>query len=202
MIIDIRGTNGSGKSWVARQLFLAAEGVLVLRGPGITPESQGQRKPDAIWAYMLSYQPHFRDKLYVVGRYDGDHGGGCDPVSPLAEVEARVRYLAKFGHVVFEGVIVSGTFGRFGQVAAELPYTAVGLTTELDRCLDNIALRRRLQGKDPDAFNRTNPTRKAREVRSALRKFREAGTPTYETDADGAPALILNILERSERNDH
>lgn len=95
MIINIRGTNGSGKSHVVRQL-LAHSKVVPIYG------ALGPNRPEA---YELMGQS------YVIGSYVSGVGG-CDGFKTSDQVLGLILKYQKRGNVVFEGMVISTYYGR------------------------------------------------------------------------------------------
>jgi hypothetical protein len=126
MILNIRGTHGSGKSWVVHQL---------LKEPNEAIDDYGYYIPK--W------------DCGVVGRYNTPCGG-CDGIKSADEVVKRVRaFYGMFRHVVFEGILVSHTFKRYSDLADELPgFWFLFLDTPLATCISRVKARREEKGND------------------------------------------------------
>ena len=130
MIINIRGTNGSGKTWTVRQLINAYAATPIMCGK-----------------YIEGYQC---GGARVVGRYDRP-SGGCDAIKTQDEVCNLVRSYSAHGPVIFEGLLVSGIFDRYRKLSSEyIDYRWVFLNTPLDICLGNISARRMQVGKSKE----------------------------------------------------
>lgn len=130
MIINIRGTNGSGKSTIAKKFIQQYSHVEIF---GVS----GPRRPEA---YKVRLPGRW---LYVVGSYQSATGG-IDAL-PLGAIElvALLEKYRKLGHVLFEGVVVSTYFGAVGAwLQAHKDEAVVGfLDTSLDVCLASIEAR-------------------------------------------------------------
>jgi len=130
-ILDIRGTHGSGKSWVVHSL--------------LKPHTREAIKEDGI---QLGYWLKELDTV-VVGKYETDCGG-CDGIKTADEVVRRVRKFAsdpRFRNVVLEGILVSHSFKRYSQLALEIPdYKFLFLDTPLDVCISRVRSRRQAGG--------------------------------------------------------
>jgi len=196
MIIDLRGPNGSGKTWVMEQMRKMPGTETALCGPGLLPASQQEKAPETIWAIAL-YLEALADPLYLVGPYSRrGHGQGVDKVMPMDEVTARVEYLARHGHVAFEGVIASTIFGRFFDTAMRHPgaYTVIQLTTPLELCLERIRDRRQARGTDPGEFKAELVEDKIKAIGSACDRFRTAGVRVISSTSERAPTTIMEAL--------
>lgn len=177
MIINIRGTNGSGKTTIVLALMQGAARVTPIRGV------LGPRKPEA---YELVFED-IADPVFVLGSYhlaktaDGDPlslgTSGCDQIQPYDLILDLLRKYAPRGHVLFEGVLVSSSYGRVGRLMEEFgPERAVMafLDTTLEACIANVQKRRDGQG-DTRPFNPHNLTTKFNQIKGGKDKIREAG---------------------------
>ena len=110
MIINIRGTSGSGKSTLVRALGTARGGMNAKWG--VDPTGKSGR--DAVLGYVTE-----DGQIGIPGRYV-TACGGCDTIKTQDEAQRRVRWLAALHpHVVFEGLLISHIYGRWGQMATE-----------------------------------------------------------------------------------
>ena len=134
MIINLRGTHGSGKSYVAKQIITRFDGV---------PIGEDKRGNPLGYAMQLDNGK----ALYVVGRYD-IACGGCDAIQPYSLIWPRVVEFAKLGHVLFEGALVSSSYGNIGR-ASEVygeQFVFAFLNTPMSVCLERIRKRREAKG--------------------------------------------------------
>lgn len=133
MIIDVRGTHGSGKSFVVHELLRKNKAEDYFEDPEDKPIGHFLPEIDA----------------GIVGRYDRTCGG-CDGVSPVAEIVRRIRLMHdECTHVIFEGILVAHTFQRYHELAQELgDYHFCFLNTPLKKCISRVKARRRAKGND------------------------------------------------------
>lgn len=128
MILNIRGTHGSGKSWIVHQL---------LKQPHEEIGGLGYWIPE--W------------DCGIIGRYS-NVCGGCDQIKSADEVVERVHKFADlFKHVVFEGILVSHTFKRYSDLATELKdkdFWFLFLDTPLAKCISRVKDRRLAKGNE------------------------------------------------------
>lgn len=133
MIINIRGTHGSGKSSTVRAFMTLWNCVPALRG--------GQ-----VVGYLVESRPI---TTFIVGPYETPCGG-CDAIKTQDEVCARVRQYATGRHamhVIYEGALVSTIWTRYANLHREItPSLFAFMSTPLDLCLDRIAKRRAERG--------------------------------------------------------
>jgi hypothetical protein len=139
-ILDIRGTHGSGKSWLVHQLLGK------FHGQDLFESSDGP--PARPIGYLLPGLD-----VAVLGRYT--HAcGGCDRIGRADEVCRRIRlFAAAHRHVVLEGILVSHTFQRYNALALEMearqqPYYFCFLDTPREVCIERVLARRRDRGAD------------------------------------------------------
>lgn len=133
LVISLRGTHGSGKSTVVRQLLERYDWV---------PEGvDGKDRPENYRLETL-YGP-----LYVVGSYVNTCGG-CDAIQPYSLIWPRIEAFEKKGHVLFEGALVSSSYGNIGRESERYGDRMVFafLDTPLEVCLERIRQRRAAKG--------------------------------------------------------
>ena len=141
-ILDIRGTHGSGKSYIPHQIIKAArekpETVPLTLRKGQDPNSE----KEGVLIVSL--------RLAIVGLYDRTCGG-CDGIKTADEVCRRTRQFASiFKNVMLEGILVAHTFKRYAALAEELKernYKFCFLDTPLDVCIKRVVDRRAAKGK-------------------------------------------------------
>ena len=166
MIINIRGTSGSGKTTAIRGVMHVATLCNPLAG---TP-----KKPNA---YQLDV-PGVDRPVFIIGSYE-NVCGGCDAIPTQDAVCDFVRHYAPRGHVLFEGLLISHLFSRYQTLDREhhalgIPYIWAFLDTPLDLCLKRVADRREARGASRD-FNPTNTTQKWHDMRRVFVKAMAAG---------------------------
>jgi hypothetical protein len=131
MIMNIRGTNGSGKSTIVRSLLKQGKPQPIF---GLL----GARKPEA---YRLSLNGSL---VFVLGPYEAQKNmGGCDLIHDYSSIGDLIRKYEPKGHVVFEGAMISATWGALGALLEQhgQKITILFLDTTLEQCLKNIGTR-------------------------------------------------------------
>lgn len=132
MIINVRGTNGSGKTYVVKHQ-LDRFGQVPLLG------SDGKVQGHALGCGAR-----------VVGRYTTPTGG-CDTIHTQDEVQDRVGCYAALGDTLFEGLLVSATYERWAHFAREYKekdFRLVYLNTTVEECIARVEARRRVAGNE------------------------------------------------------
>jgi hypothetical protein len=142
-IVNLRGTSGAGKSTVVH--------TLLKNYPHEVVQYTGKRGTKPL-VYRVGVGGLERS-LFVFGAYH-TQCGGCDGITDYAEVVPELlRMYAPQGEVLFEGLLISGGFGRVGEgmvVAAKaFAHEAIFalLDTPLALSLERIAARRAAKGK-------------------------------------------------------
>jgi len=129
MILDIRGTNGSGKSYIAHTLIKkynsSYDGI---KGGYHIPELE----------------------LFICGPYLSN-SGGCDRLETQDEIQSLVTKSAcRYKNVFFEGILSSHIFRRWNDLAADQllsdDYRFIFLDTPLQTCIDRVKKRRFKKG--------------------------------------------------------
>lgn len=162
MVINLRGTSGSGKTTVVRGL--------IERGT-LTPLGGTPKKPEA---YRLEFSPStFINNTYIIGSYE-NVCGGCDSISTQDEICRRIRDYAKAGHVVVEGLLMSHLFSRYAMLDRELhalgtPFIWAFLDTPLETCIARVQQRRDARGT-VTPLNTKNTTDKWHDMRRVFKK--------------------------------
>lgn len=190
MIVNLRGTHGSGKSTVARWFLYCYPSQLIT---GLSPKGrlrvEGHRVNVTGW-----------DKpLYLVGPY-AQTCGGCDLVRPYDEIWRRVTDYAELGHVLFEGSLICSSVGSIGRGLAQRMDTVVAyLNTPLDVCIERIQERRALAGtvkpynpKETVAkFNKNLRTRD-----QCRQNFKQLGVHCVDIDYKQASQQVFWLFKR------
>jgi adenylate kinase family enzyme len=138
MIINIRGTSGSGKTYVVRELM---QHIRVQTGCDWIELINEKGKVITHVTYF-DWQP-----IHVLGNYSGSLCGGCDTISSHNMLSSLVRHFSQFGHVIFEGMTISRSYARFAALDDYLTssgekYIWAILDTPLELCLERVQQRR------------------------------------------------------------
>ncbi|WP_041785306.1 hypothetical protein [Rhodospirillum centenum] len=141
LIVNPRGTAGSGKTEIVRRVLAAYD----WQGPGRAEPlfRPGRTRP---FAYRLAHPAGGRP-LVVLGQYGGTCGG-CDTIPardgglPAALLLAAERATAG-DDVLLEGLALSADGRLSAALAARHPLHVLRLDTPPDRCVQNLLSRRR-----------------------------------------------------------
>lgn len=187
MIINIRGTHGSGKSTIVREIIHRYEFKMYTEFP--------TGKKSKILGYRV-YIPWLSDPLHVVGSYE-NACGGCDGIQPYALIWPRVVEYANEGHVLFEGALVSSSYGEIGRASAVYgnQFVFAVMNTPLKVCLDRIAARRKARGDDRPVNPKNTEVKYNNILRSMLKIKEEFGRRVEVIDYRQPIPQVLELLK-------
>src|SRR5690348_7511298 len=118
MMLNVRGTHGSGKTTISRRLITEHPHEKVVEPEFVEGVRRGGKRDGE--PYRKNFKKHNAFKLeggvIVVGRWQS----GMDGLLPHEVIEDLIRYWAPQGHLVWENVLVSGNVGRWGRLMEEL----------------------------------------------------------------------------------
>ncbi len=150
MVIGIMGTSGSGKSTIVHNLLEKYDSEPIV--------SKGK-----IIAHRIDFPGQ---TVYAIGKYT-TQCGGCDGIPTQDEVCRRIKYYAKKGHVLFEGLLVSSCFGRYAKLLPRLGAHRIAfLNTPLRTCISRVKKRRKAAG-NTKPFNPANTEAKFFQMKKA-----------------------------------
>lgn len=135
-VINIRGTNGSGKSFLLRRW-------MVYNNARPQPQRNNLLGGSSLSAPAEWYQ--LEDGGIVIGCYDQDCGG-CDRIKTTEAVREAIQSARarKPKYVIFEGVIISTVFESWHEFSKKIGGMLwVYLDTPLAVCLERIQQRNR-----------------------------------------------------------
>ncbi len=170
LILNIRGTNGSGKSTAARAL---------IEGPGV----------EYIWGGVRCLTG---PGVCLIGPYPPGKTGGCDRVKTFDLMRGAIREAAtQYPLVVFEGVTVSTVFGSWAEFhRGGTPFWWLYLDTPLELCVARVSIR---NGGKP--FDTEMVADKFRAIERTREKAMAEGFPVYtlhhQTATDELRAFAL-----------
>jgi hypothetical protein len=185
MIINLRGTNGSGKSTIVKQVMghFAVEKF----------HRDSRRQPIGYKCYPYDHRNPY---LWVVGHYETDCGG-CDTITSLDDVYGEVRHAAQKGyHVLYEGIMASGEYRRCVQLYNDgfKNLLVLALEVPLTECITAIQERRASRSPKFKPFNPSRTARREKEVHSMMRYLKNSGVPTQWVSRDVALATCFSLF--------
>jgi hypothetical protein len=178
MLINIRGTHGSGKSTIVRSLLHAGD-ARPLYGAL-------KRRPEA-YEVTLAGKP-----AYIIGPYETPCGG-ADCIQPYRFIVPLIMKYGAVGHVIFEGALVSSCWGIVGRLIERWGREAIiaFLDTPVSECVRRVEARRAQRG-DGRALNPANLIQKHDAIARLKVKLDAAGiVRTITLSSEDAAAMIF-----------
>lgn len=205
-IVQLCGTNGSGKTWLARQLLTTLDLTAHFRLPLLEPP------PGKAMVLKVPFG-YTNDRVALVGRYDRPCGG-ADTIKTQDELCARVQYYTDralriaagasyYQGVVFEGLLSGGLFQRYLDLDRALTrpgavrFIHAFLSTPTDVCIARVLQRRQAAGNDTAFDPAKTMLPKVRQVQGKRDKLLRAGRDVRAIAADeaGVAQLLGWLLE-------
>lgn len=165
MIINIRGTSGSGKTHTVRS-FMEHYGP-----DSVVKDDKGKTVAHCVYMDMMP--------VYLIGSYE-NVCGGCDSIATQDMACSLVRHFSQFGHVIFEGLLMSHLYARYVALYKEMtqeyfvPFVFAFMDTPLELCLERVQ-QRRLDKGNTKPFNPGNTIGKYNSVLTVIDKFKADG---------------------------
>jgi hypothetical protein len=183
VIIQVRGTSGSGKTTAVRGFMKG-----FAWNPGYV---LGRKRP---LYYTCGDYPG--PTLGVLGHYETPTGG-CDSIGSAREAFEAVAKV-RFHHLIMEGLLLSEDTKWTMKLAEEHSVRCLFLVTPIEECLERIAGRRKEVGRDENGFNPKKSTDRARLIERMRVKLVAAGVDCRRCTSEQAPGLIRRLLGLEE----
>ena len=180
MIIQVRGTSGSGKTWVMKSLLERLKpfkGVLV----------EGRKKP---LFYVNS------TSVAILGHYEAACGG-CDNIGSAAAVAELIQnlregvYPEKAGVIICEGLLLSEDSKWTSQMD---DVRVIYLVTPVETCIEQI-LKRRAEAGNDKPLNEHNTRNRVAVIERSRTKLLEKGIICRRCTSKQAPDIILQWIK-------
>lgn len=174
MIIQVRGTSGSGKTTAVREFMKTLDWTPVYK--------EGRKKP-------LYYRC---GSVALLGHYEGTACGGCDTIGSARAVFDLIGSVLNQGveHVVCEGLLLSEDTKWTLQLSE---VRCIFLNTPLKVCLQRIQERRRQAGNDTP-LNPSNTTNRVSVIERARVKLKRGGVTCVRCSTSIASKTITRWL--------
>lgn len=185
MIVNLRGTSGSGKSTVAFTLLKL-------------PHEKITNKEGKVMGYKVD--AGLSRPVYIVGKYE-TKCGGCDAIATQQEAADRALYFHDLGgHVLLEGLLASAA-GPKGALTAVIQSTGRAafaiLDTPVETCLDRVRARRLARG-DERPLNETNTRAKHHQTMQTAKTLAGLGYDVRPIDHTRAFEDVMDIFRSAE----
>lgn len=192
MIIQLRGTSGSGKSHIVRDVLARMTNKIKFR-------EDGRRQPIG-YAGMIAGRT-----VAVPGHYE-TACGGCDTIPDLTKVFKVVEDAARQAPMVlFEGLLASEDTrrtieltDRLGAIGNDLglmghQLVIINIITPLEDCLAGIQKRRDDRG-DGRPLNPKNTSTRIGTINRACSKLSDQGLHVFYLDREAAALKVRELL--------
>jgi hypothetical protein len=187
MIFNLRGTNGSGKSYVAHNLIGKSKA---------SPFAwRGKRNKVEAYKGTLHGKP-----LVILGSY-ATMCGGMDTITDIIQAaEIIVRYCDKHPIVFYEGLFISHCLGTVGAATKKYGNRLVMayLDTPLEVCLQRVHARRAERG-NTKPFKEQNVIDDYQRVEWNYAKAKREGFNVVDIDHTKALEQTLKYLKRGAK---
>lgn len=186
MIIQIRGTSGSGKSTIVRKVmdhYSRQESIYM----------EGRKQP---LAYNMRGRKGTGYRTYILGHYEIPTGG-ADTLSNKGNewITNHILEKSQDSHILYEGLMMSGgtkqSFIMYKNVKELLHI--IFLNTPLDVCLDSVRQRRLARG-NIDPLNPKTTTDTHRKSKNYYKKLKDAGVNAESLSREEAYSRVLELL--------
>lgn len=166
IILRVAGTFGSGKTTSVRKF------ITDYPSEELTNSTTGK-----IMGYKVNlYLEGVKTPLFIIGKYD-NVCGGCDAINTQDEAADRILKAHKFGHVLYEGALVSAS-GLNGAVTKAVHPTGCDVYAFLDTpqelCIERVKGRRAAAGNEKP-FDPKNLIDKFESVVNCYKNLKNAG---------------------------
>ena len=198
IVINIRGTGGSGKSTLVTSVMKRYPNVAHIK-------VEGRKRPLATtlwWAENNSKEQGLSSRppgLLVPGHYD-TACGGCDTIKTVDQVYELVRTasLGDGNNVLYEGIMVMDDVTRAVKLDQDLKkvgskLVVISLTTPIEDCLAGIRARKEARG-DEKPLNEKNTRDRMKRQENILHRLKQAGVQVVKLGRDDALEYVLRVL--------
>lgn len=137
MIVNVRGTSGSGKSSLVRRVRELYTGTAIRF-------KEGGRKQPIGYLHHRAGGVLIGRALALIGHYETDCGG-CDTIANMDHIYEKVREASDAGYdVLYEGLLISADANRVIALHSDgFDPLVIALDTPIDLCLASVNQRRR-----------------------------------------------------------
>ena len=195
IVVNIRGTSGSGKTTVVRKFLELPHRVLTRP----KPTQRNPNKQEVMGYEVDASSVGVTKPVYVIGSYE-NVCGGCDTIPTQQEAADRaVAAWGSGGHVLMEGLLASAA-GMAGAVTMTLPkdHTVYGIMdTPLQTCVDRVMARRAARG-ETKPFNPANTEMKYQQTFSTAKSLYDNGYNVKTINGVSGFQDVVDILKYYE----
>lgn len=163
MIINIRGTHGSGKTTIARKVMAQFP----------------KPKPIYVEGRTAPIGYHCGERLFVAGSYE-NVSGGCDTIPKVDVIYKIIRRYAKRGFdVLFEGILAQHSTPSILKLHDRgYDVAVVAIDIPVEKAIRGVLARRKARG-DTRPFNPANVVKEDRYTILAALRLRDEGVQVW-----------------------
>lgn len=180
MLLNVRGTNGSGKTTAVKKALGDFE---------ILPLFKEDK--NIVWGSVSKHG------FTAIGRYGLNACGGSDGVKTTALLMKGIEIALQSGPVVFEGILPStvySTWKEFGTRVQGENFVIAYMQTPLDICIERVKQRREAKGRPSEGFKEQLIKNKFKMIESTRRKALDDGLRVVDLPLDQEAETILKLL--------
>lgn len=188
MILNIRGTSGSGKSTVVKKLMQELDESNELTKFPIY--RLGRKKPVAYHYRIAETRKPF---VAIIGHYEGTCGG-CDSINTYDECFGRIQKYSDLGyHVIYEGLRQSGDVKQISNISPKENTRILYLNTDIETCINSVIDRRKRKGNEKP-FNEKPTIDKYHVMFKSIKRLTENGIICEEVNRENCLDKIKELL--------
>ena len=181
MIIQIRGTSGSGKTWAIKKF---------MEGYDWVPQYRKGRKQPLLYRTFLNK----KGSIVVLGHYETPCGG-CDTIGSARQVFDLIKELGDDNDVIVcEGLLLSEDSLWTSQLDARVLY----INTDVEKCIAQIKERRKAAGNGKP-LKEDNTRRRVGVIERSRVKLSSVGIPCQRCSVRQVPQIIRKLID-AKRN--
>jgi ABC-type dipeptide/oligopeptide/nickel transport system ATPase component len=183
-IINIRGTNGSGKTTAARAIMSRLAHV------------RDYTTQNGVFTHV--YKTTDGSPVIFIGKYDSAASGGVDRVKSVRDLVEAVAEVSMYGNVVMEGLLLSGLQQLTADIAAGCSeyaiFHALTLDTPKEKCIEQTLKRRAIVGNEKPFDPKKSLIPKYRAVELAHAKLKSYGIDAKVVSQREAVVIALELF--------
>lgn len=184
LVIQIRGTSGSGKTTAMRSVM-----DTLLWNPVHVP---GRKKP----LYYLSDGTNDEGRVCVLGHYDPDTpSGGCDTIGSAPQIRDVIYSLpGNIDVVLSEGALWSEDVKwTLDLVEKGHEVKIIFLSTPYEECVRRVHLRRQAKGND-EPLDEFHTSKRFATIERARKRLVETGITCRRASGDQTSSIVINWI--------
>lgn len=183
VVINLRGTYGSGKTTLARTIMGMYHNVQ-------SHTIEGRKRP----LYYTMDHPNSGNPLALIGSYETTCGG-CDTINDTKLIFDTVDFLQAHGFdVLYESLLLTADVGRtYDYFTRGWPLNIVLLDLDEDTCIAGVMERRKAVG-NYKPLNPKNLRQKITGCKSSCKTLEGRGVPVFRLNRQQALDKVCDML--------